>query len=385
MQSRQGGARVMAAAGAAAALAGCSMSFVAPSGLPQLQEREVSKAASSPAAGFQALSATAGLLAVAGSIAGGVGSRTVASKRSAATARRAAPDTIAATAVANGSFTILVAALKKAGLVEVLSGSTAYTVFAPTDAAFSALLTKLGATSEQLLARPDLKNILLYHVVPGTGLSSSLSDGLTLDTVQGSALEVQISGGTVKIDAAKVTAADVACSNGVIHVIDTVLLPPAPAKFDPSKQIGATAPFGFFDPLRLSSAQDEKGFKNYQASEIKHGRVAMMASIGALAMHVIKFPGFEKVPSGLNSLVVEPGYYGFGVVVALSGVLELTAWSQNPRKEPGNFGDPAGFKQYTREMREREINNGRMAMISVAGIIVAEIFTGEDSLQQLGF
>ncbi|CAE8695988.1 unnamed protein product [Polarella glacialis] len=140
------------------------------------------------------------------------------SGRTAVVARRA--ETIAATAIANGNFTILVKALQKAGLVATVSGKSPYTVFAPIDAAFADLLKELGCSAEQLLANPDLKSILLYHVVGGSTMSSSLKDGQKVTTAQSGQLAVQIAGGKVKVGRATVTAADIECSNGVIHVID---------------------------------------------------------------------------------------------------------------------------------------------------------------------
>jgi uncharacterized surface protein with fasciclin (FAS1) repeats len=146
------------------------------------------------------------------------------SGRTAVVARRA--ETIAATAIANGNFTILVKALQKAGLVATVSGKSPYTVFAPIDAAFADLLKELGCSAEQLLANPDLKSILLYHVVGGSTMSSSLKDGQKVTTAQSGQLAVQIAGGKVKVGRATVTAADIEFSNGVIHVIDKVLRPP---------------------------------------------------------------------------------------------------------------------------------------------------------------
>ncbi|CAE8665560.1 unnamed protein product [Polarella glacialis] len=140
------------------------------------------------------------------------------SGRTAVVARRA--ETIAASAIANGNFTILVKALQKACLVATVSGKSPYTVFAPIDAAFADLLKELGCSAEQLLANPDLKSILLYHVVGGSTMSSILKDGQKVTTAQSGQLAVQIAGGKVKVGRATVTAADIECSNGVIHVID---------------------------------------------------------------------------------------------------------------------------------------------------------------------
>ena len=129
------------------------------------------------------------------------------------------------TAVEAGNFTTLAAALEAAGLVETLKGEGPFTVFAPTDAAFDALPE---GTVESLLEDTDaLTSILTYHVVPGSVMSGDLSDGMTAETVEGSEIEVSISDGTVMVNDATVTAADIGASNGVIHVIDSVILPPS--------------------------------------------------------------------------------------------------------------------------------------------------------------
>lgn len=127
-------------------------------------------------------------------------------------------------AAADEDFSILVQALEKAELVETLKGDGPFTVFAPTNEAFQALLKELDITAEELLEREDLKDILLYHVVPGKVMSSDLEDGMMPETVQGSTLKVDLSD-AVMINDSKVTTGDVEASNGVIHVIDKVLLP----------------------------------------------------------------------------------------------------------------------------------------------------------------
>ncbi|CAE8611721.1 unnamed protein product [Polarella glacialis] len=163
-----------------------------------------------------------------------------------------------------------------------------------------------------------------------------------------------------------------------------VLMPPA-APFDPARQVGAGAPLGYFDPLGFSKLGNKIGFNNLQSSEIKHGRVAMMAALGAVVQHYVKFPGFENVPSGLGAVTTAPGTYGFAALFLVSGFLELAVWTEDDKKEPGNFGDPAGFNMYNPEMRNKEINNGRMAMFSAIGIIQAEMMSGKDGMNQLGF
>jgi transforming growth factor-beta-induced protein len=138
----------------------------------------------------------------------------------------AAEMNIVETAVAAGDFETLVAAVQAAGLVDALSGEGPFTVFAPTDAAFAALPE---GTIESLLANPSgaLTDILLYHVVSGQVLSSDLSDGMTAVTLGGAELTFSVSADGVQVNGANVVAADVMASNGVIHVIDAVLLPPA--------------------------------------------------------------------------------------------------------------------------------------------------------------
>lgn len=125
------------------------------------------------------------------------------------------------TAVAAGNFKTLVTALKAAGLVDTLKGPGPFTVFAPTDAAFAKIPK---ADLDALLAdKTKLKSVLTYHVVPGKILSADIKAG-KVDTVQGTQVTIGTQGG-VKVDKATVVTADVAADNGVIHAIDTVLMP----------------------------------------------------------------------------------------------------------------------------------------------------------------
>lgn len=133
------------------------------------------------------------------------------------------------TAVAAGSFTTLAAALDAAGLVDTLKSDGPFTVFAPTDDAFAAALTDLGMSADELLANPDLASILTYHVVPGKVLAADVIglDGQSVATVNGADIQIGVSGETVTVNGIEVTATDIEASNGVIHVIDGVLLPDA--------------------------------------------------------------------------------------------------------------------------------------------------------------
>ncbi len=131
-----------------------------------------------------------------------------------------------------GSFNTLVAAVKAAGLVETLSGPGPFTVFAPTDAAFAKLPS--GTVTALLADREQLTRILTYHVVSGKVMADDLiaSNGATPTTVNGLPLDIVVRGGKVYVNGVNVVTADVQASNGVIHIVDTVLMPktaPAPA------------------------------------------------------------------------------------------------------------------------------------------------------------
>ena len=132
---------------------------------------------------------------------------------------------VVAVAAGNEAFSTLVAAVKAAGLVEVLQGDGPFTIFAPTNDAFAALP---AGTVESLLKpenRDQLVAILTYHVVPAKVMASDVKAGAA-PTVNGKTLTVSMQGGAVMINDAKVIKTDVKASNGVIHVIDKVILPP---------------------------------------------------------------------------------------------------------------------------------------------------------------
>ncbi len=144
-----------------------------------------------------------------------------------ASAPARAADDIVDTAVKAGSFNTLVAAVKAAGLVETLKSAGPFTVFAPTDEAFA----KLPKGTVEDLLRPEnkakLTSILTYHVVPGKIMSKDIAGkALKAKSVQGAEISVDATKG-VMVDAAKVVTADIETSNGVIHIIDTVIIPPS--------------------------------------------------------------------------------------------------------------------------------------------------------------
>ncbi|MAQ81865.1 fasciclin domain-containing protein [Psychromarinibacter halotolerans] len=123
-----------------------------------------------------------------------------------------------------GSFSTLLAAAEAAGLVETLTGEGPFTVFAPTDDAFAALPEGTVDTLLMPENKDQLTEILTYHVVPGAVMSGDLSDGMTATTVQGSDVTISTEGG-VMVNDANVVTPDIEASNGVIHVIDAVIMP----------------------------------------------------------------------------------------------------------------------------------------------------------------
>ncbi|PQO44369.1 hypothetical protein C5Y93_20640 [Blastopirellula marina] len=146
----------------------------------------------------------------------------VALVRPAVAAEKAEKD-IVDTAVAAGDFTTLVAAVKAAGLVEALKSDGPFTVFAPTDAAFAKL--PKGTVDSLLKDKEKLGKILKYHVVAGKVMAADAAKLDSADTLAGASLKIQAKDGGVMINDAKVIKADIVTSNGVIHVIDTVLIP----------------------------------------------------------------------------------------------------------------------------------------------------------------
>jgi uncharacterized surface protein with fasciclin (FAS1) repeats len=132
---------------------------------------------------------------------------------------------IVQTAAANGNFKTLVAAVNAAGLAETLEGPGPFTVFAPTDAAFAKL--PAGTVDALLANKQKLASILTYHVVSGKVVAADITrmNGATPTTVNGQKLNITVRGGNVYVNGAQITTADVYASNGVIHVIDAVLMP----------------------------------------------------------------------------------------------------------------------------------------------------------------
>merc|ERR1719330_274599 len=158
---------------------------------------------------------------------------------------------------------------------------------------------------------------------------------------------------------------------------EEVTPPPPPPPFDPAAQLGVTEPLGFFDPLSFTKKGDEDGFRKLRIAEVKHGRVAMMAAVGAVVQHYVQFPGFDKIPKGLGAVLTPPGSFGFAALFLVSGALEVLFWKDDPSQEVsdiGNYGNPLQLGigaplGESEDMKNRELNNGRAAMFAALGII----------------
>ena len=231
------------------------------------------------------------------------------------------PADIVDTAVAAGNFSTLVAAVQAAGLVDTLKGEGPFTVFAPTDEAFAKLP---AGTVDALLADPEgaLKQILLYHVVPGKVMSSDLSDGMEAATVQGENVKFTLGDGKAMVNDANIVAADIETSNGVIHVIDSVILPPSVAAAAAAATPEATAEA---TPETTAEATPETTAEAAPAADIVDTAVAagsfktLVAAVQAAGLvDALKGEGpftvfaptdeaFAKLPAGtVDALLADP-------------------------------------------------------------------------------
>jgi uncharacterized surface protein with fasciclin (FAS1) repeats len=309
------------------------------------------------------------------------------------------------TAVGAGSFKTLAAALTAAGLVPTLKGPGPFTVFAPTDEAFAKLPP--GTVESLLKDIPALTSILTYHVVPGKVLAETVVtlNGKKVKTVNGAEVTVTVNADGVKVDGAKVITTDIVTDNGVIHVIDSVIIPapvaPVVPPFDPKKEAGVSGPFGFFDPAGLSPTNADS-FKLYRESELKHGRVAMLAFLGIVAG--------ELFPIFFGSEITGPAIYQYqqaeaifpawswnvlGFATAIEGFNIVKGWQpvEETLADPSGLAglkagyvngdlkfDPLGLKPKNavalKTIETKELNNGRLAMLAVAGIVAQELVTG---------
>jgi len=203
------------------------------------------------------------------------------------------------TAVNAGSFGTLVAAVQAAGLVETLKGEGPFTVFAPTEEAFAALP---AGTIEALLADPagDLTQILLYHVVPGQVMAADVTDGLEADTAQGGKVRFTVADGTVMINDANIVATDIVASNGVIHVIDKVILPAA----DEAAAAEEAAPAAGTIPEVAAAAGN---FNTLLAAVTAAGLAETLSGEGPFTVFAPTDEAFAALPAGtIETLLADP-------------------------------------------------------------------------------
>jgi len=178
------------------------------------------------------------------------------------TEEAAEPGTIVEVAAGVEDFSTLVTAIEEAGLVEALSAEGPFTVFAPTDDAFAATLEELGISAEDLLADTEmLANILTYHVVDGSFTAADVTelDGEAVDTLNGDSVEITIDDDSnVMVNGAMVVEADVMASNGIVHVIDTVLLPPEAPEAEATPEATAEPEAAAEDDDDMAAASDDQ-------------------------------------------------------------------------------------------------------------------------------
>ncbi|NUQ54219.1 MAG: fasciclin domain-containing protein [Phycisphaerales bacterium] len=195
-------------------------------------------------------------------------------------------DDIVDTAVKAGKFNTLAAALKAAGLVDTLKGAGPFTVFAPTDEAFA----KLPKGTLDELLKPEnkakLTAILTYHVVPGSVLAADVTKLSNAATVNGQRVDIKAAGGKVMIDGATVTATDVKTSNGVIHVIDTVIMPSTDDVVDTAVKAGS--------------------FKTLAAALKAAGLVDALKGSGPFTVFAPTDEAFAKLPKGTLDDLLKP-------------------------------------------------------------------------------
>ena len=197
-----------------------------------------------------------------------------------------ADGTIVETAVAAGNFKTLVAAVQAAQLVDTLNGKGPFTVFAPTDEAFA----KLPKGTLEMLLKPEnkakLAAILTYHVVPGSVKAADVVKLKNAATVQGQRVDIKVDAGKVMVDGANVVATDVACSNGVIHVIDTVILP--------------------VDGTIVDVAAKNGSFNTLVAAVKAAGLVETLSGKGPFTVLAPTDAAFAKLPAGTLEMLLKP-------------------------------------------------------------------------------
>jgi len=235
----------------------------------------------------------AGLIAACGGAADGADSTTATTVAPATTTTAMQEEAdIVDVATEAGNFSTLLTAVEAAGLVETLQGDGPYTVFAPTDEAFAALPE---GTLDGLLADTEaLSQVLLYHVVPGEVMASDVVELESATTVQGEDIAITVDGDSVKVNGATVVSTDIVASNGVIHVIDQVILPPSMSE---SAEMGDI----------VETAQSAGGFTTLLAAVEAAGLVETLKGEGPFTVFAPTDEAFEALDEDtLNSLLADP-------------------------------------------------------------------------------
>ena len=235
----------------------------------------------------------AGLIAACGGAADGADSTTATTVAPATTTTAMQEEAdIVDVATEAGNFSTLLTAVEAAGLVETLQGDGPYTVFAPTDEAFAALPE---GTLDGLLADSEaLSQVLLYHVVPGEVMASDVVELESATTVQGEDIAITVDGDSVKVNEATVVSTDIVASNGVIHVIDQVILPPS---MSDSAEMGDI----------VETAQSTGGFTTLLAAVEAAGLVETLKGEGPFTVFAPTDEAFEALDEDtLNSLLADP-------------------------------------------------------------------------------
>ena len=224
-----------------------------------------------------------------------------------AAAPAARADDIVETAAGNEDFSTLVAAVKAAGLAETLSGDGPFTVFAPTNAAFE----KLPSGTVETLLKPaneqKLASILAYHVVPAKVMASGVKDGMNAPTVNGQPIPVSVKSGKVMVGEATVVKTDIVCDNGVIHVIDAVLMP---------------------ETKNLVEVADGAGsFKTLLAAAKAAGLAGTLSGEGPYTVFAPTDEAFEKLPAGTVDSLLKPENKSKLKAILLNHVVDGSVYS----------------------------------------------------------
>eukprot|EP00930_Biecheleria_cincta_P037346 TRINITY_DN25616_c0_g1_i1.p1 TRINITY_DN25616_c0_g1~~TRINITY_DN25616_c0_g1_i1.p1 ORF type:complete len:318 (+),score=52.47 TRINITY_DN25616_c0_g1_i1:26-955(+) len=161
----------------------------------------------------------------------------------------------------------------------------------------------------------------------------------------------------------------------------------------PEEQAGVLPPLNFWDPADfIGRVGNPKGnFINFRQKELKHGRIAMLAVVGVIGQHWVRFPMFDGTPRGIHFNATSEGKAGFVLLLIFAAAIEISVGSQNRDKRPGDFGDPWGFAEKLkgigdydeRDWMNKELSNGRLAMIVIIITFIREAFTDLDAVDQL--